>query len=97
MVDPTLEELFMIGESVDKKIDGMDVDHRSSIDFDKSVHYFITSRLEGEAKMLVLNAVVGRAGKEHKSGAELWRLLMFSFDKKDCLQHCERCGDDQKR
>ena len=82
MVDPALEELFMIGESPDKKINGMFVDHKSSIDLDKSFHYFITSRLEGEAKMLALNAIVGRAGKEHKSGAELWRLLMYNFDKK---------------
>ena len=81
MVDPALEELFMIGESADKKIDGMYVDHKSSIDLDTSFHYFITSRLEGEAKILSLNAIVGRAGKEHKSGAELWRLLMYNFDK----------------
>ena len=32
--------------------------------------------------MLALNAVIGRAGKEHESGAELWRLLMYNFDKK---------------
>ena len=32
--------------------------------------------------MLALNAIVGRAGKEHKSGAELWRLLMYIFDNK---------------
>ena len=31
-----------------------------------------------------LSAVVGPAGKKHKSGAELW------------LQHCERSGDDEK-
>ena len=82
MVDPALEELFMIGESADKKVNGMFVDHKSSIDLDKSFHYFITSRSEGEAKILTLNARVGRAGKEHKSGAELWRLLLYNFDKK---------------
>ena len=82
MVDPALEELFMIGESTDKKIDGMYVDHKSSIDLDKSFHYFITSRLEGEAMMLVLHAIVSRAGKEHNSDAEMWRLLMYNFEKK---------------
>ena len=91
MVDPSLEELFMFGESADKKIDGMYEHHMSSIDFDKSFHYYITSRLEGEAEMLALSAVVGRAGKEHKSGAELWRLLMVHLRQEDCLQYCERC------
>ena len=50
MIDLALEELFMIGESADKKIDGMYVDHKSSIDLDKSYHYFITSRLEGRRR-----------------------------------------------
>ena len=50
MSDLALEELFMIGESADKKIDGMYVDHKSSIDLDKSYHYFITSRLEGRRR-----------------------------------------------
>ena len=60
----------------------MDVDPKSSIDRNKSFHYFTTSRLEVEAKKLAFNAMVGRAGKEHKSGAELWRLLMCNLDKK---------------
>ena len=47
--------------------------------------------------MLAFNAVVGRAGKEHKAGAELWRLLVYNFDKKTCLQRCECCEDDQQR
>ena len=59
----------------------MDVDQKSSIDLEKSFHHFITNRLEGEAKMLALNAIVGRAGMEHTSGAELWRLLMYNSDK----------------
>ena len=38
--------------------------------------------LDGEAKLLSTSAAVGAFGVEHKSWAELWRLLVFNYEKK---------------
>ena len=38
--------------------------------------------LDGEAKLLSINADIGTFAKEHKSGAELWCLLVFNHEKK---------------
>ena len=35
-----------------------------------------------EAKLLSINADIGTFAKEHKSGAELWRLLVFNYERK---------------
>jgi hypothetical protein len=47
-------------------------------DLDQDMHYLITRFLDGEAKMLSLNAEIGIHGSEHKSGIELWSLLVYN-------------------
>ena len=46
------------------------------------MHYFISRFLDGEAKLLSIIADTGTFAKEHKSGAELWRLLVFNYEMK---------------
>ena len=45
------------------------------------IYTFICKFLDGEANMLALNSEIGSFDKEHKSGSELWRLLVFSYEK----------------
>ena len=82
MADPAATELFRLGETIEEKID-IDTDLPNELlDMDQDLHYVIARFLDGEAKLLSLNAEIGEIGKEHKSGAELWRLLVFNYEKK---------------
>ena len=83
MIDKILFKLFVLGEQRLSEEDKVDVDDLKNGDedfteLDQELHYLITRFLEGEAKLLSINADIGEFGKEHKSGAELWRLLMFN-------------------
>ena len=60
MAAPELETLFMTGENSDKKGDK----YNSSTGLHKSVHHFITIKMDVEMKLLDLHAVVQSKGKE---------------------------------
>ena len=64
-----------------EKID-LELIEESQHELDQDLHYFICKFLDGEAKMLALNAEIGDFDKEHKSGSELWRLLVFNYERK---------------
>ena len=75
-------ELFKIGELTENKVD-LQTDIPQQLEkLDQDLHYFISRFLDGEAKLLSINADIGTFAKEHKSGAELWRLLVFNYEKK---------------
>ena len=82
MADPTTLELFRLGESLDEVWD-LNTDIPKELEeLDKDLHYFIARFLDGETKLLSLNAEIGELDKEHKSGSESWRLLIFNYEKK---------------
>ena len=48
----------------------------------QELHYFISSSLDGDALMLSLNTEFYNLGKDYNEGYELWRLLVFIYEKK---------------
>ena len=83
MADPAVIELMKIGDECKwKRIDPNDINGaKNSAELDQDLHYFLSRFLDGEAKLLALNAEIGEFGKEYKSGAELWRLLNINYEK----------------
>ena len=77
MADPKTLSLFRDGETAKEKIDLEFIDE-SQHDLDRYLHYLICKLLDGDAKMLALNAEIGDFDKEHKSRSELWRLLVLN-------------------
>ena len=82
IADPETLELFKIGELTENKVDLQTDIPQQLENLDQDLHYFISRFLDGEAKLLSINADIGTFAKEHKSGAELWRLLVFNNEKK---------------
>ena len=82
MADPKTLTLIKLGEESEDRIDVNTDVPDELMDLDQDLHYFISKFLDGEAKLLALNADIGDLGTEHKSGAELWRLLTFNYEKK---------------
>ena len=74
--------MFKIGELTENKVDLQTDIPQQLQNLDQDLHYFISWFLDGEAKLLSINADTGTFAKEHKSGAELWRLLVFNNEKK---------------
>jgi hypothetical protein len=81
MADPAVVELMRHAEIAEGPIKAQDI-IMEYVEMDKDLHYFITRFLDGEAKLLALNAEIGQNGVEHKSGSELWRLLTFNYEKR---------------
>ena len=81
MADPATLDLLKIAEDKDFAIVLADIPLGLE-ELDKDLHYFLTRFLDGEAKLLSLNAEIGDLGEEHKSGTALWRLLYFNYEKK---------------
>jgi hypothetical protein len=81
MADPTTLELFKYAENAEEKVD-VELLLEGKAQLDQDLHYFVGRFLEGESKMLALNAEIGEFGEEYKSGTELWRLLVLNYDKK---------------
>ena len=85
MADPATLNLLRLGETnIEENIslDQVEGVEGATPEMDQDLHYFMCRFLDGEAKMLSLNAEIGSFSGEHKSGAELWRLLMFNYEKK---------------
>ena len=82
IADPETLELFQIGELTENEVD-LQTDIPQKLEsLHQDLHYFITRFLDGEAKLLSINADIATFAEEHKSDAELWRFLVFNYDKK---------------
>ena len=95
--DPETLELFKIGELTENKVD-LQTDIPQKLEsLDQDLHYFITRFLDGEAKLLSINADIGTFAKEHKSGAELWRLLVFNYEMIKNVEKAKSMADIQPK
>ena len=66
MADPDTLKLIKLGEELEDRV-YVDTDIPGElVELDQYLHYFIAKFLDGEAKLLSLNAEIGDLGKEHK-------------------------------
>ena len=82
MADPKTLELLQIGEDLSDDRCCVDTDIPGELDeLDQDLHYLLSKFLDGEAKLLAVNAEIGSFGNTHKSGTELWRFVGLQLRK----------------